>query len=136
MFAGSATPDARPSAATSSRIVRNIRHVSGMLRTTPTGHRVSAVRPAWAQMKRYFSHSTRRMSDEISTGTDAAPSASRNRSQRGVVRPSSSPKTMRPPKRCAMTPGASIPANTYAAPPTAWERPSTASIFSSLSTPF
>ena len=43
---------------------------------------------------------------------------------------------MRPPRRCAITPGDSIAAKTYATPPTACPGPSTRSSVSSLSTPF
>ena len=83
-----------------------------MARTTPVGQRVTAVTAACAQMKRYFSHSTRRISVDSSTGVPASAKASRRRSHRGVMRPSSSPNTMRPANRCAMTPGASIAAKT------------------------
>ena len=97
---------------------------------------MTAVVPAWAQMKRYFSQSTRRIAGDSSAGIPAPASASRRRSARELRRPSSSPRTIRPPNRCAITPGASSVAKTYAAPPSALPAPSTASIRSSLSTPF
>src|SRR6266849_2915435 len=61
--------------------------------------------------------------------------ASRARA-RAVSRPSISPKVRCPPKVCAMTPGASMVANTRTAPPSTWPAPSTRASFSSLSTPF
>ena len=132
----SVTPAARATAASSSTMRRYMRHVSGVSRITPIGDRVSAVVPAWALINRYFSQSTRRMSAEISTGTPAAARASRSRVARGLTRPSSSPKTIRPSSVWAMRPGDSMVAKTKAAPPSARPRPSTSSRISSLSTPF
>src|SRR5439155_321610 len=115
----------RATAASSSTMRRYMRHVSGVSRITPIGDRARAVVPAWALINRYFSQSTRRMSAETSTGTPAAARASRSRMARGLTRPSSSPKTIRPSSVWAMRPGDSMVAKTKAAPPSARPRPST-----------
>ena len=98
--------------------------------------RVSPVIPDWATRYTYFSHSVRTIRSEISAGISARPHAARKARARAVSVPSISPRRMRPSSMWAMTPGASIVANTWATPPSTWPGPRMRASLSSLSTPF
>ncbi len=110
--------------------------VSGSARSTPTGHRVSAVMPDWATRNTYFSHSIRRGSAASSAGIPAPPQAARNARTRSDSFPLISPKRSRPRSPWLITPGASMVANTSAIPAITWPGPRMAASLSSLSTPF